>query len=93
MNLDMDQGFRGASQMTGKELILMFTQFNQLIRGFIWGKAMDATDMSPVEDSRHQLPSAIGRVKLYISSANPEDLDITKMCPTMTAEAPISNTF
>jgi hypothetical protein len=30
---------------------------------------------------------------LYISSINPEDLDITKMCPTMTAEAPISNTF
>jgi hypothetical protein len=97
MNLDMDLGFRGASQMTGKKLILMFTQFNQLIGGFIWGKAMgnifNAADMSPVEDSRHQLPSAIGRVKLYISSANQENLDITKMCPAMTAEAPISNTF
>jgi hypothetical protein len=97
MNLDMDLGFRGASWMTGKKLILMFTQFNQLIGGFIQGKAMgnifNAADMSPVEDSRCQLPSAIGRVKLYISSANPEDLDITKMCPAMTAEAPISNTF
>jgi hypothetical protein len=97
MNLDMDLGFRGASWMTGKKLILMFNQSNQLIGGSIWGKAIknifNAADMSPVEDSRHQLPSAIGRVKLYISSANPEDLDITKMCPAMTAEAPISNTF
>jgi hypothetical protein len=53
----------------------------------------NAADMSPVEDSRRQLPSAIGRVKLYISGVNPEDLDITKMCPTMTAEAPIFSTF
>jgi hypothetical protein len=35
----------------------------------------------------------MGKVKLYISSANPEFLDISKMHPAMIAEAPISGTI
>lgn len=97
MDLDMDLDFRGASRMTGKNLTLMFIQSNQLIGGIIRGKAMgnvfNAADMSPVKEFRHQLPSSMGKVKLYISGANPELLDITKMRPAMTAEAPLSGTI
>jgi hypothetical protein len=97
MDLDMDLDLRGASRMTGKKLILMFTQSNQLIGGIFRGKAsgnvFNAADMSPIKEFRHQLLSGIGKVKLYISNANPELLDITKMHPAMTAEAPISDTI
>ena len=97
MDLDMDLDFRGASRMTGKKLMLMFTQSNQLIGGIIRGKAMgnvfNAADMLPLKEFGHQLPSAMGKVKIYLSSANPEHLDITKMCPAMTAEATISDTI
>ena len=83
--------------MTGKKLMLMFTQSNQLTGGIIWGKAMgnvfNAADMLPLKEFRHQLPSAMGKVKIYLSSANPEHLDITKMRPAMTAEATISDTI
>ena len=75
----------------------MFRQSNQLIGGIIQGKAMgnvfNVADMSPVKEFMHQLPSGMGKVKLYISSANPEFLDITKMHPAMTAEAAISDTI
>ena len=97
MDLDMDLDFRGASRMTGKKLMLMFTQSNQLTGGIIRGKAMgnvfNAADMLPLKEFRHQLPSAMGKVKIYLSSANPEHLDITKMRPAMTAEATISDTI
>jgi hypothetical protein len=97
MDLDVDLDFRGASRMTGKKLISILTQSNQLIGGIIRGKAtgniFNVADMPPIKESRHRLPSGMGKVKLYISSANPELLDITKMHPTMTAEAPISDTI
>ena len=57
------------------------------------GNVSNVADMSPVKEFMHQLPSGMGKVKLYnISSANPEFLDITKMHPAMTAEAAISDT-
>ena len=97
MVVDMDLDLRGASRMTGKKLILIFTQSNQLIGGFIWGKAagniFNVADMSPVNELRNKLPFEIGKVKLYISTGNPEHLDITKMYPAIIAEAPISETI
>ena len=94
MVVDMDLDLRGASRMTGKKLILIFTQSNQLIGGFIQGKAagniFNVANMSPV---RNKLPFEMGKVKLYISSGNSEHLDITKMYPAMIAEAPISETI
>ena len=87
--------------MTGKKSILLFMLYQcltQLIGGIIKGKATDnvfnVADMSPVEEFQHfQLPSRIGKVKLYISNTNPENRDIGDMCPAMTAEAPLSNTI
>ena len=68
-----------------------------MIGGIIQGKAtgniLNAADMSPAKEFRHQLPSGMGKVKLYISGANPKVLDITKMHLAMTAEVPLSNTI
>ena len=57
------------------------------------GNVFNAADMLPLKEFRHQLPSAIGKVKIYLSSTNSEHLNITKMRPAMTAEATISNTI
>ena len=35
----------------------------------------------------------MGKVKLYISGANPEHLDIKKMQPAMVAEVPVTETI
>ena len=37
--------------------------------------------------------SDMGKVKLYISDANPEHLDVNKIQPAMVAEAPITTTI
>ena len=39
------------------------------------------------------MSSQMGKVKLYISDANPEYLDVKKMQPAMVAEAPITTTI
>jgi hypothetical protein len=50
-------------------------------------------DMPPVQDIEMSWPSEVGMVKFYLSKDNPEVLDITSMQPTMTAEAPLSDTI
>jgi hypothetical protein len=57
------------------------------------GNVFNAADMLPLKEFGHQLPPAMGKVKIYLSSANPEHLDITNMRPAMTAEATISDTI
>ena len=58
MVVDIDLDLRGASRMTGKKLILIFTQSNQLIGGFIQGKAagniFNVANMSQVNESRNK---------------------------------------
>jgi hypothetical protein len=56
------------------------------------GNMLNMADMSPIKDFE-QLPSQMGKVKLYISNSNPELLDITTMHPTMIAEAPVTGTI
>ena len=57
------------------------------------GNIFNVANMSLVNELRNKLPFEMGKVKLYISSGNPEHLDITKMYPAMIAEAPISETI
>jgi hypothetical protein len=57
------------------------------------GNALNMADMSPVRDFEHLPPFQSGTVRLYVSSANPEHLDINQMHPAMTAEAPVSMTI
>ena len=57
------------------------------------GNALNMADMSPIRDYELPLSSQSGTIKLYVSSANPEHLDISQMRPTMTAEAPVSMTI
>jgi hypothetical protein len=94
-DMDLDKDLRGASRMTGNNVLLMFIQSNQLIGGIIRGKATGNTfnmaDLSPIKE--HKLSSLMGKVKLYISSGNPELLDILAMRPAMVAEAPVSETI
>ena len=94
-DMDLDKDLRGASRMTGNNVLLMFIQSNQLIGGIIRGKATGNTfnmaDLSPIKE--HKLSFLMGKVKLYILSGNPELLDILAMRPTMVAEAPVSETI
>ena len=48
MVVDIDLDLRGASRMTGKKLILIFTQSNQLIGGFIWARLQEIFSMWPI---------------------------------------------
>ena len=54
------------------------------------GNTLNMADIFPVQD-----PGLFqsGTIRLYVSSGNPEHLDISQMHPTMTAEAPISMTI
>ena len=53
----------------------------------------NAADMSPMKEFPLHMLSDMGKVKLYISDANPEHLDVNKMQPAMVAEAPITTTI
>ena len=57
------------------------------------GNALNMADMSPIEDFDQELPSQIGKVRLFVSNNNPEFLDVSNMQPTMTAEAPVTGTI
>ena len=57
------------------------------------GNALNMADMPPTEDFDEELPSQIGKVQLFVSSNNPEFLDLVNMQPTMTAEAPVTGTI
>lgn len=57
------------------------------------GNFPNVADMSPVKEFPLHVPSAMGKVKLYISGANPQYLDIKNMQPAMVAEAPITETI
>jgi hypothetical protein len=57
------------------------------------GNALNMADMPPTEDLDEELPSQIGKVQLFVSSNNPEFLDLGNMQPTMTAEAPVTGTI
>ena len=57
------------------------------------GNVRNAADMSPIKEFPLHMLSEMGRVKLYISDANPEYLDVKKMQPAMVAEAPITETI
>ena len=58
-----------------------------IIRGKAMGNALNMANMPPTEDFDEELPSQIGKVQLFVSSNNPEFLDLVNMQPTMTAEA------
>ena len=36
------------------------------------GNVFNIADMSPVKKFMHQLPSGMGKIQLYVSSANPD---------------------
>jgi hypothetical protein len=57
------------------------------------GNFPNAGDMSPMKEFPLHMLSEMGRVKLYVSDANPQYLDIKKMQPDMVAEAPITETI
>jgi hypothetical protein len=57
------------------------------------GNFPNAADMSPMKELPLRMSSQMGKVKLYISDANPEYLDVKKMQPAMVAEAPITTTI
>ena len=58
------------------------------------GNVPNMADMSPIKAFNPSLLlSQTGKVKLYISNANPELLDIKKMQPAMIAEAPVCGTI
>ena len=57
------------------------------------GNFRNAADMSPIKEFPLQMLSEMGKVKLYISNANPQHLDVKKMQPAMVAEAPITGTI
>jgi hypothetical protein len=58
------------------------------------GNFPNAADLSPMEDDFPlHMSSGMGKVKVYISGANPENLDIKSMQPAMVAEAPVSDTI
>lgn len=57
------------------------------------GNVPNMADMSPIKAFNPPLLSQTGKVKLYISNANPELLDIKKMQPAMIAEAPVCGTI
>ena len=76
-------------------------QSNFYLRDYLWGlggifreralgNALNIADISPVRDLGL---SQSGTIRLYVSSGNPEHLDITQMHPTMTVEAPLSTTI
>ena len=72
-------------------LLFLNSQTHQV--GMVKKFAIMVMIMSPVKECRCQLLSDMGKVKLYILVANPEYLDIIKMHPAMTVEAPISRTI
>ena len=57
------------------------------------GNFSNAADMSPMKELPLCMSSQMGKVKLYISDANPEYLDVKKMQPAIVAEAPITTTI
>ena len=57
------------------------------------GNFCNAADMSPMKEFPLHMLSEMERVKLYISDANPEYLDVKKMQPAMVAEALITETI
>ena len=56
------------------------------------GNVFNVADMSPVKEFMHQLPSGMGKVKLYIVLIQNFWISL-KMHPAMTAEAAISDTI
>ena len=87
--------------MTGM-LLFLSLNFNCTLshrwhyQGKSCGNALNMADMSPLRDFElPELPlsSKSGTIKVYVSSGNPEHLDISQMRPAMTAEAPVSMTI
>ena len=88
----------GASHITGNIVVSNFQKIvtinlGGILRGKAMGNALNMADMSPIEDFDQELPSHIGKVRLFVSNRNPEFLDISSMQPAMTAEAPVTETI
>jgi len=88
----------GASRITGNIVVSNLQKIVTInLGGIICGKAIEnalnMADMSTIEDFNQELPSHIGKVRLFVSNGNPEFLDISSMQPAMTAEAPVTGTI
>ena len=88
----------GASHITGNIVVSNFQKIVTIdLGGILCGKAMgnalNMADMSPIDGFDQELPSHIGKVRLFVSNSNPEFLDISSMQPAMTAEAPVTGTI
>jgi len=88
----------GASCITGNIVLsnlqkIVTINLGGILCGKAMGNALNLADISPIEDFNQELPSHIGKVRLFVSNGNREFLDISSMQPAMTAEAPVTGTI